>query len=240
MAKITREKFKTMDGVFDNFTKLTLQSFISRHIIDGLESIISIGKESSVFTAKAGDKRYAVKIYRLETCDFNRMYDYIKQDPRYIGLKHKRREIIFAWCQREFRNLLLARQAGVNCPTPVSFRNNVLIMQLIGDDEIAPKLKDLPPKDVETFFQATVEHLRKLYHAGLVHTDLSAFNILNNHEQPVLIDFSQCSPLDVQDAQMYLKRDIANLTIFFAKHGCRKDPEAVMKAITSSAGLRKL
>jgi len=75
-----REDFKTMHNVFDEFTNRNLFKLISQGHFRGLESPISIGKESNVFSALTkDDRRVMVKIYRLETCDFNRMYDYIKE-----------------------------------------------------------------------------------------------------------------------------------------------------------------
>src|SRR3989344_5111442 len=142
-----KEKFKVMHNVFDEFTNLTLLKLISKGHIDGLESTLYVGKEANIFTALKSGKRLIVKIYRLETCDFNRMYDYIKYDPRYQGLKKKRRKIIFSWVQREFRNLMKARQADVRVPAPITFLNNVLVIEFIGNDDVAPKLKDAIPKD---------------------------------------------------------------------------------------------
>ena len=72
---MTQDKFKTMHNVFDNFTNLTVFKLISQGHFDGLESPVSIGKEANIFTAKKGEGRVIAKIYRLEACDFNRMYD---------------------------------------------------------------------------------------------------------------------------------------------------------------------
>ena len=109
-----REKFKTKHGVFDEFTNRTIFKLITEGHFKGLESPINIGKESNVFSALTKEgKRVIVKIYRLETCDFNAMYNYIKDDPRYSNLKDKKRKVIFAWVQREFRNLMNAREAQV-------------------------------------------------------------------------------------------------------------------------------
>ena len=88
MAKITREKFKTWGNVFDQFTLRNLFELGSKGHFLELKSPISIGKEANVFSAETKDKGLIVaKIYRLETCDFNRMYDYIKYDARYLNLK---------------------------------------------------------------------------------------------------------------------------------------------------------
>ena len=71
-----KEKFKTWGDVFDQFTQKTVYKLISRGHFEGLESPISIGKESNVFSAvKKDGTRVIAKIYRLETCDFNKMYE---------------------------------------------------------------------------------------------------------------------------------------------------------------------
>ena len=160
MAK-NREKFKTEHGVFDQFTSRVLFKLSSENYFEGLVSPISIGKESNVFSAIKKDKSLvAVKIYRLENCDFNRMFDYIKSDPRFMGLLKKRRQVIFAWAQREFRNLHLAREANVKVPTPLAFKYNVLVEEFIGDDDgPAPRLVNMPPKDPEAFFQKILKEI---------------------------------------------------------------------------------
>ena len=222
-----------MHNVFDNFTNRTLFKLISEGHFKGLESPISVGKESNVFSALTkSSKRVIVKIYRLETCDFNRMYDYIKADPRFHKLRRKKRKIIFAWVQREYKNLLKADKAKVRIPKPITFSNNILILEFIGQgNDIAPKLKDKIPKDKKQFFNKTVEYIKKLYKAGLVHADLSSFNILNFKEKPVLIDFSQSTTLEHPEAMDFLKRDIKNVCDFFIKLGLKIDEEKITKSI---------
>src|SRR3989344_2092695 len=172
-----------------------------------------------------------VKIYRLETCDFNRMYDYLKDDPRYSDLKGKKRKVIFTWVQREYRNLMKARSADVRVPAPLAFKNNVLVLEFIGQEENAPKLKDQWPRELKKFFDEIVESMGRLYHAGLVHADLSAFNIMNFNEHPVFIDFSQTTPLDDPNAERFLNRDVKNLCAFFGKAGLKTDAEKTLEKI---------
>ncbi|MBI2651264.1 serine protein kinase RIO [Candidatus Woesearchaeota archaeon] len=233
MSNTQKEKFKTMHGVFDEFTNRTLFKLITEGHFRGLESPINVGKESNVFSALTEDeKRVIVKIYRLETCDFNLMYDYIKDDPRYLNLKKKRRKVIFAWVQREFRNLMNAREAQVNVPIPIIFLNNVLVLEFIGNnDKIAPKLKDELPKNKSLFFSKIIENIRKLYKAGMVHADLSAFNILNFNETPVFIDMSQASTLRNPRAEEFLRRDVKNICDFFKKRGLKVEEEGTIKKI---------
>jgi len=229
-----REKFRTYQNVFDNFTLRTLFKLNSQGYFDDMDSLspVSIGKESNVFWAKRGKEKVIVKIYRLEACDFNRMFDYIKYDERYTGLKRQRRKVIFSWVQREYRNLIKAREAGVKVPTPYVFSNNILIEEFIGKKDPAPKLKDKIPKNLKKFFDEILKNLKKLYKAGLIHADLSHFNILNNSEKPVIIDLSTCTPVNNPLADDYLKRDARNIANFFARYGLKTTQEEAVKKIT--------
>ena len=228
-----KEEFKTWGDVFDQFTQKTVYKLIKQGHFEGLESPISIGKESNVFSAIRKDgTRVMVKIYRLETSDFNRMFDYIREDPRFPQLKRGKRNIIFSWVQREFRNLLKAREANVSIPTPFTFSNNVLVLEFIGDEGfIAPKLKDKIPRNKKDFFDKIIINMKKLHKAGLVHADLSAFNILNYNEKPVFIDFSQSTTLDSSMANEYLERDIRNVCNFFRKIGLEADNDKIKEII---------
>ncbi|MEK6822550.1 MAG: serine protein kinase RIO [Nanoarchaeota archaeon] len=222
MAKKTsghREAFKTMGDVFDLFTERTVQKLISQGYLDGLITPIKMGKEANVFLGKKGEGQVAVKIYRLSTCDFNRMYEYMKSDPRFGTLVRKRRKVIFAWTQREFRNLMIAHEAGVRVPVPHAGRNNVLVMDLIGNP--AQQLKQQPPEDPQNFFNEVVRMMKKLHAARLVHADLSEYNILNDDEKPVFIDMSQATTYDNTSWQMYLDRDVHNIARYFGKLGVK-------------------
>ncbi len=229
---MTKEKFKVKHGVFDEFTNLTILKLISQGHIDGLESTLYVGKEANIFSALKDGKRVIVKIYRLETCDFNRMFDYIKCDPRYKGLAKKKRKIIFLWVQREFRNLMKARQAGVKVPIPITFLNNILVIEFIGKEDIAPMLKDKIPKNKRKFLNGIIRNIKKLYKAGLVHADLSAFNILNFNEMPVFIDMSQTTTINDMRSKEYLERDIKNISIFFNKLKIKTDKEKIWNSVT--------
>ena len=231
MPKISREKFKSYQNVFDEFTNRNIFKLISEGYFDGLQSPIFIGKEANIFSALRDNEKVIVKIYRLETCDFNRMYDYIKEDPRYVNLKGKKRKIIFAWVQREYRNLLKAREIGLHVPKPITFKENILVMEFIGKKEIAPKLKDSLPKDKKKFADTIIKDIKKLYQAGLVHADLSAFNILNYDNEPVFIDFSQTSPIKVSQSGEFLNRDITNIVNFFNKNGLKLNKERILRNI---------
>ena len=233
MAKRTKEEWKTWGNVFDEFTFRTLFKLASQGYFESIQSPISIGKESNVFSAKSKNGKVILKIYRLETCDFNRMYDYIKYDPRYSNLKKNRRKIIFSWVQREYRNIMKAREFGVTVPKPIAFLNNVLIEEFIGDEEVAPKIKDYLPRAKKEFFKKVISNMKKLYKADLIHADLSQFNILIYNDNPVLIDFSQATMLRDPQANEFLDRDIKNIVNFFKKTGLKIDKNKVKEQIIS-------
>jgi RIO kinase 1 len=232
MAKKFRERFKTLNDVFDEFTIRNLFVLSSKDFFEeDTLSPVSIGKEANVFTANNKNEKVIIKIYRLETADFKKMYDYIKVDPRYLSMSKKRREIIFSWAQREYRNLLKAREAMVKAPLPITFMKNILIMSMVGEDIAAPKMKDQIPKNLKQFFNDIMKNVKKFYKSGYVHGDLSKFNILNDNETPVLIDFSQASPLRSPNINEMLTRDVHNICEFFRKLKMDVDEEAEMKKI---------
>ena len=235
MATKGKEWMKTMHNVFDEFTNRNLFSLISRGYFDGIESAIAPGKEANVFTAKKKDgSRVILKIYRLETCDFNKMQNYLREDPRYAGLRGKQRKIIFRWVQREFKNLLRAREGGVRVPLPIAILFNILILEYIGDDlSVAPRLISFAPRKKADFFQKVVGNIKKLFKAGLVHADLSPFNILNLQDEPVFIDLSQACPLNHPRAVEFLRRDIRNVCKYFSSLGLKVSEEKVFKDVTA-------
>jgi RIO kinase 1 len=229
MAKITREKFKTYEGVFDKFTIQNLVKLISQGHFEGLESQISLGKEAQVFSARTKNgSRVAIKIYRLETCDFNRMYEYIRYDPKFMTIKKQRRKVVFAWAKREFHNLLKLRQLGIKVPKPITILNNVLVMEFVGNDDPAPKLKDSNPKDLKKFFEKTISYMSIMAKENLVHSDLSEFNILNLNDEPVFIDVSQTMIINNLQAKDHQLRDFKNIARFFSKRGLEVSKETII------------
>src|SRR3989344_2079394 len=228
-----QERFKTAKGVFDEHTERNIFELQSHGIFDEIVSPYQVGKESNVFIAVKGKEKLIVKIYRVQNCDFKRMYEYIKQDPRYTYLKHHRRQIIYAWTQREFRNLKYAEKAGINAPRPIVFKDNIIVESLIGDTEPAPSLKDIYPKNARKFFEILMLDIKKLYQQGLIHGDLSSFNILNFKDKPYLIDFSQSTVIKTPNSEELLQRDVKNLINFFTKLGVKEEPDEVLKKIKS-------
>lgn len=228
-----QERFKTLKGVFDSFTNKTLFGLKSRGVFDELVSPLSVGKESAVFIAKQGEKKVIVKIYFMQNSNFNKMYDYIKKDPRYEFIKKHPRQIILSWAQREYKNLLRAEKAKVRSPKVLGWKNHILIEEFIGDTNAAPPLKDHYPEKPKNFFREIIKQMKKLYNFGLIHGDLSSFNILNYNDKPVFIDFSQSTLTKTPNSEELLDRDLKNIIYFAKKLGINLDFEKIYKHITT-------
>ena len=106
-------------------------------------------------------------------------------------------------------------------PHPFAMKENILVMELIGqEDAAAPPLKDveLDAVEAERIYQKIIEYISLLYNqAGLVHADLSEFNILYDRGEPVIIDMGQSVTLDHPQSRRFLERDISNIANYFRK-----------------------
>ena len=236
-AIISRVGFdrKTQDEVFDKSTLNTLEKLISDRIIDMLDFPISTGKEGNVFRGITPDKKFvAVKIFRTSTSTFKHISNYILGDPRFKSLHRTRRDIVYAWTKKEYKNLERLHKAGVRAPRPIIYRNNVLIMEYIGDsNKPAPLLRDVTLKNPKEIFDILIDFISKMYKkAELVHGDISAFNVLMYKNKPYLIDLGQGVLIEHQNALEFLKRDIHNLVNYFKKFNIQADENKIYNTIT--------
>ena len=104
-------------------------------------------------------------------------------------------------------------------------------MDMIGDEMPAMQLKKHLPDDLDQFSKRIIESIQKLYKAGIVHGDLSEFNILNYNEKPYFIDFSQGTSVKDPNSKELLRRDIENLVRFFKKYNYKIDKEKEISKI---------
>lgn len=214
----TGDERKTLDEVFDRDTILGIYKLMTDGYIDTIEYPVSTGKEGNVFAAKdANGKLVALKIYRTSNATFNRIAKYIEGDKRFRGLTGSRRKVIYAWANKEFRNLQRYREAGVSVPEPIRFHRNMLVMQYIGTTRgPAPLLRGTVLDDPSKVYGTIVDYMRLAYQkAQLVHADLSEYNILYYRKKPVIIDVGQAVLTDHLNAKDYLMRDIDNVNRYF-------------------------
>ncbi len=231
------ERFKAYDNVFDRYTLNNLEKLAARHVFDELKFTISSGKEANIYAATAKDRgKVIAKIYRVQSCNFNKMFDYLKKDIRFTGLRKQKRKIIYEWARREYRNLLKARELGVNVPTPLELLDNIVVMEFIGKEESAPPLKDIDidlasAEEKERLFSEIVDNMVKLHKGGMVHGDLSSFNILIDEGRPIFIDFSQSTLKSNIQYKELLERDINNISSFFERKGISDPREKISTAL---------
>ncbi len=233
----TSDEFKTIDFVLDMATKRVIYKLQNRLIIGDLIGTIATGKESAVFLAKAGSNLkdvpeimasfnslptcLALKVYKTSTLEFKRIQSYIQGDPRFKSFKKTTRGFMKAWASKEFRNLKRMKKQGLSVPHPFIVRENVLIMEFIGDENLkipAPKLHDvnLEERMATTFYEDLISQVERCYHeAKLIHGDLSEYNILYWNERPWIIDVSQAVTPNHPMADYFLLRDINNLQRYF-------------------------
>ncbi|MHA2346130.1 MAG: serine protein kinase RIO [Candidatus Hodarchaeales archaeon] len=243
-----KEDYQTIDSVIDQNTNEILVGLRNQGFIDSISGTIASGKESGVFLAllgARGEKRcqelsiqspIVIKIFRTSTLNFRKIKRYISGDIRFKKHSKKTREIIKLWVEKEFRNLNRSHLAGVNVPKPILVKKNVLLMELIQSDGIpSPLLKNTPQKGDEKTLKIILEQIKLLYkNAGLVHGDLSAYNILMRNGDPVLIDMSQSILISHPKAKEFLKRDIENILVYFSGKGISTpDLEEVFQDITT-------
>ncbi|MGQ9551576.1 MAG: serine protein kinase RIO [Candidatus Bathycorpusculaceae bacterium] len=223
MKEKRSEEYEVLEEVFDRSTLMVIYDFLNKGIISEIHGVVRAGKESRVYWGKGSDGReLAIKIYLMVSAEFKKgMLKYIEGDPRFKGVKRDTRSLIFTWAQKEFKNLQAAKAARVRVPKPIIVKNNVLIMEFIGKKGVsAPSLKEQLPRNPEKSYNDLLIYLRRLYSkAGLVHGDLSEYNIMIWRGRPVLFDMSQAVPLSHPMADFLLRRDLTNLNKFFGRLG---------------------
>jgi RIO kinase 1 len=215
----------TVEEVFDQATRMVLYSFLNSGVLYEVHGVVNAGKEARVYWGKNKEgKELAVKIYLTASAEFKKgMLKYIEGDYRFKGVKRDTRSLIFAWAQKEFRNLEQASRAKVRVPKPVAVKNNVLVMEFIGEDGVnAPSLKEQLPSNPAKVYNKLLTYLGRLYRkAELVHGDLSEYNIMMWKSNPVIFDVSQAVPTSHPMAEFFLRRDLANVNKFFSRLGVK-------------------
>jgi RIO kinase 1 len=221
MLRKRQEEFKVIEEVFDRLTLEGVYKLIRRKVIDNIEGVIKAGKEARIYWGKDPEgTELAIKIYYTATAEFRKgMMQYIHGDPRFKRVKKTPRGLVYTWTQKEFKNLQLAEQAGVNSPRPIAFERNILVMTFIGEDGLpAPLLREVEPEDPESFYEGLLKEVRLLYtKAGLVHGDLSEYNVMVWEEAPVIFDVSQAMLISHPIGGALLQRDIENINSYFRR-----------------------
>ena len=220
-----------------------LQALIEEGLIDSVSRQLMSGKEATVYVVQVGDDTRCAKVYKEATeRSFRQAVDYTEnrkvkntRQARAMakGTRFGRQAQEAAWQSAEVDALYRLAAAGVRVPKPYNFCDGVLLMELVTDahGDAAPRLNDVvfTPGDARRHHTALLLEVVRMLCAGVVHGDLSEFNILLGHEEradsvaggvdvPVIIDLPQAiDAAGNNHAARMLLRDVANLRNFFGQ-----------------------
>ncbi|HER54387.1 MAG TPA: serine protein kinase RIO [Candidatus Bathyarchaeota archaeon] len=215
------EDYQVIEEVFDKSTVMTIYDFMNKGIIDELHGVVNAGKEARIYLGKdLQGNDLAVKIYLTSSAEFKKgMLPYIEGDQRFAHVRRDTRSLIYTWAQKEYKNLQRAHEAKVNVPVPIAVQKNVLIMSFIGKNgERAPLLKESEIEDPQKIFKLLLTYMKRLYtKAGLVHADLSEYNIMMWKRKPVIFDVAQSVLTSHPMADKFLRRDLQNVHRYFKR-----------------------
>lgn len=228
-----RSDRKVLDEFFDHSTLLAVSRLVTRGAFSTLDYPISTGKEGGVFRAVRGDGFVAVKVYRVGNATFRRFPSYALAELRRSGSVRSMNQLVPAWTRREHTILGHLQKAGVRVPAPIDHLRNVLVMEYIGGpDGAAPRLRDAVVDDLPALYDDLVRQIRlMLSPAGLVHGDLSPYNVLYHEGRTVFIDVAQAIEADHPQARALLERDLGHFAEFLTRRGFPVTPEKFLSAV---------
>ena len=207
-----------------------LQPLIEEGLIDTVVRQLMSGKEAMVYVVRVGDETRCAKVYKEATeRSFRQAVDYTEnrkvknsRQARAMakGTKFGRQAQEAAWQSAEVDALYRLAAAGVRVPKPYNFCDGVLLMELVTDEhgDAAPRLNDVQftPEDARRHHATLIREVVRMLCAGVVHGDLSEFNILVAADGPVIIDLPQAiDAAGNNHAKRMLLRDVDNLRNFF-------------------------
>ena len=209
-----------------------LQALIEEGLIDSVVRQLMSGKEAMVYVVRCGGETRCAKIYKeADQRSFRQAVDYTEnrkvkntRQARAMakGTKFGRQASEAAWQSAEVDALYRLADAGVRVPKPHNFCDGVLLMELVTDanGDAAPRLNDVEftPGQARAHHAALIAEVIRMLCAGVVHGDLSEFNILLAADGPVIIDLPQAvDAAGNNHASRMLLRDVGNLRNFFGR-----------------------
>lgn len=210
-----------------------IQSLVNEGLVDEVIRQLMSGKEAAVYVVRCGSEIRCAKVYKdVDKRSFKKAVQYqegrkVRNSRRARAMekhskfgKNQQEEV---WQSAEVDALYRLADANVRVPKPYGCYNGVLLMELItdGDGEVAPRLTDLsmsPEKAMEDH-ALVMKYVMRMLSVGIVHGDLSEFNVLVDQDGPVIIDLPQAvDAAGNNHAQMMLERDVNNITNYYAQY----------------------
>ena len=207
-------------------TPTALQPLIEDGVIDEVIRALKSGKEATVYLVRSGTQTRCAKVYRdMRQRSFQRRAQY--QEGRKLrgsrqtraankNTRFGRGEQEAAWKNAEVDALYRLQAAGVRVPKPYGYFNDVLLMELVvgSDGHPAPRLGeiDLSPEKAREYHEFLIRQIVRMLDIGLIHGDLSEFNVLVDSDGPVIIDLPQVvNAAGNNGALAMLERDVNNI-----------------------------
>lgn len=209
-----------------------LQPLLDEGLIDDVLYALMSGKEASVYVVRCGERICCAKVYKdAAQRSFKKAAQY--QEGRKErssrraramekGSGYGRQQAEASWQSAEVDALFKLAAAGVRVPTPYGCFDGVLLMELVrdADGDVAPRLNDisLSAEQARRDHQTMMQAILRMLAAGLVHGDLSEFNVLQDPTGPVIIDLPQAVDAAANNnARWMLTRDVDNITAYYAR-----------------------
>ncbi|ABE54938.1 protein of unknown function RIO1 [Shewanella denitrificans OS217] len=209
-----------------------LQPLVDEGLIDDVLGQLMSGKEATVYMVRRGDEICCAKVYKeASQRSFKQAVQY--QEGRKVrntrraramekGSKFGRQQQEESWQHTEVDALYKLAAAGVRVPTPYGCYDGVLLMELITDEAglVAPRLNDVSFTEAEALshHRIIMDYIKLMLCEGLVHGDLSEFNVLIDDKGPVIIDLPQVIDAAANNnAKRMFGRDVTNMTEYYAQ-----------------------
>ncbi|OQW79595.1 MAG: serine protein kinase RIO [Proteobacteria bacterium ST_bin11] len=213
-------------------TPKRLEPLIESGLVDEIIGSLKSGKEAAVYVVRCGSEICCAKVYKdAEQRSFKQSVLY--QEGRKVrnsrraramekGSSYGRKEQESAWQNAEVTALYRLADAGVRVPKPYNFIDGVLLMELVADADghPAPRLNDLemPAELAREYHAFLIGQIVRMLCDGLVHGDLSEYNVLVGSDGPVIIDLPQAvDAAGNNNARTMLERDVANMAAYFGR-----------------------
>ena len=213
-------------------TPKRIQPLIDDGLVDEVISQLMSGKEATVYVVRTGDDIRCAKVYKDAV---NRSFKKAAQYQEGRKVRNSRRQRAMeksssfgrkqqeeTWQNAEVDALYRLAEAGVRVPQPYGCFDGVLLMELMTNEEgdVAPRLNDVSLSEEQAIedHELVMYNVMRMLCAGLVHGDLSEFNVLVDEEGPIIIDLPQAVDAAANNnAKSMLDRDVQNMTNYYAQ-----------------------